>query len=292
MCRHVHARSLPISGLLIVLLLQLAVLGQSPESMGVDELELLPPVGEIPDSPDPLLAPEEVFVEPHPWYTTPLLWFKSPVWDIGAELGINGSEGNAQAFSLITSFNGKRESDSHAFDWDLRYGKTQTAGIETQHFALFNSRWDWKYNPVWFFYLKNNLEYDEFKAFDIRYVATAGLGHHVIKTEMTTLTGRLGAGTSREFGGPDDSWVPEANAGFDFEKQLSARQKLKLTSDYYPSWEDFQDYRLVTNAHWEILLDEETNLSLKVGAVNRYDSTPNGLEPNDIDYFVTLLWKL
>ena len=32
----------------------------------------------------------------------------------------------------------------------------------------------------------------------------------------------------------------------------------------------------MTNAYWEILLDEETNLSLKLGAVDRYDSTPNG----------------
>jgi hypothetical protein len=67
---------------------------------------------------------------------------------------------------------------------------------------------------------------------------------------------------------------------------------VKLTSDYYPAWEDFHDYRLVTNAYWEILLDDQTNLSLKLGAVDRYDSTPNGALPNDIDYFVTLLWKL
>ena len=102
----------------------------------------------------------------------------------------------------------------------------------------------------------------------------------------------MGAGASREFGGPDDNWIPEANLAGDFEHKLTDRQKLKLTSDYYPAWEDFHDYRLVTNAYWEILLDEQTNLSLKLGAVDRYDSTPNGAQPNDIDYFVTLLWKL
>ena len=98
--------------------------------------------------------------------------------------------------------------------------------------------------------------------------------------------------SEREFGGIDDEWVPEANFGADFEHCLTKRQKLKLTTDYYPSWEDSDNFRLVSNANWEILLDEATNLSLKIGAVDRYDSTPNGLQHNDIDYYVTLLWKL
>ena len=43
----------------------------------------------------------------------------------------------------------------------------------------------------------------------------------------------------------------------------------------------------------ELLLDEATNLSLKVGLLDRYDSTPGiGLQENDVDYFITLLWKL
>ncbi len=40
------------------------------------------------------------------------------------------------------------------------------------------------------------------------------------------------------------------------------------------------------------LLDEEANLSLKLSAQDRYDSTPNGLRPNDINYSILLLWKL
>ena len=35
-----------------------------------------------------------------------------------------------------------------------------------------------------------------------------------------------------------------------------------------------------------------TNLSLKVSAFDRYDSTPQGRRPNDLDYALLLLWKL
>ena len=29
-----------------------------------------------------------------------------------------------------------------------------------------------------------------------------------------------------------------------------------------------------------------------MGVIDRYDSTPNGRKHNDLDYFITLLWKL
>jgi hypothetical protein len=62
--------------------------------------------------------------------------------------------------------------------------------------------------------------------------------------------------------------------------------------DYYPSWEDYADYRVEANAGWEILLDEESHMSLKLAAIDRYDSTPGGKRPNDLNYSMVLVWKL
>jgi hypothetical protein len=274
-------------------------LAASAAGQTVDELQMLPPLGEAEGTAEStgeaIMEPGQMISDPVvgevPWWQ-PSNWFSSPVWDLGAELGVNGTAGNAQAFSILAAINGKRETEGSVLEWDLKYAKTQSDGIETQNFALFNSRSDWKFTTDWLLYNKNFLEYDEFKAFDLRLVLSGGLGYHLIKNERTTLTSRAGAGASREFGGPDDEWIPESNLGGDFEHKLNKRQSLKLQTDYYPAWEDFQDYRLITNAYWEIILDETTNLSLKIGGVDRYDSTPNGAKANDINYFVTLLWKL
>ena len=38
------------------------------------------------------------------------------------------------------------------------------------------------------------------------------------------------------------------------------------------------------------VLDEANNLSLKLGVIDRYDSTPSGAKYNDIDYSLLLLW--
>lgn len=269
--------------------LALPLYAQAPAE---DEIEMLPPI----DATAPVESSvEEIIGEEvtNDWILpTSGGWWSSPLWEFGAELGINGSSGNSDSLSVLTSGSAKRETDVTKLTLDFKYGKTETNGLETQHFALFDGRWDWTMSKLTLLYLQNSLEYDEFKAFDLRLAVTGGFGYHLAKTEATTLTGRLGAGTSREFGGPDDDWVPEANAGLDFEHKISKRQKLNFQTDFYPSWEDFQDYRLVKTADWEILLDEAHNLSLKLGAVDRYDSTPNGRKHNDVDYYVTLLWKM
>ena len=62
--------------------------------------------------------------------------------------------------------------------------------------------------------------------------------------------------------------------------------------DYLPDWSAFDEYRIESKLSWEILLDEATNLHLKVGIIDRYDSTPGSSKPNDLDYALTFLWKL
>ena len=51
-------------------------------------------------------------------------------------------------------------------------------------------------------------------------------------------------------------------------------------------------YRVRTDAGWEMLLDERTNMSLKLGVINRYDSRDSGPHPNALDYTLLLLWKM
>ena len=54
---------------------------------------------------------------------------------------------------------------------------------------------------------------------------------------------------------------------------------------------DVSDYRITTQIAWEIVIDEVNNLSLKISALDRYDSTPSGGTPNALDYAATLLWS-
>ncbi|MEM7478053.1 MAG: DUF481 domain-containing protein [Planctomycetota bacterium] len=243
-------------------------------------------------------VPLPVFEEPEASNTYQPIWYYAWTWlpydgwENSAELGINGSDGNAQSFSFQTGARFKRKTEANLLDFRISHNRTKAGGVETQNNALFYGDYErFLGESPWTFFVKNGLEYDEFKAFDIRYNINSGVGYSFFNTDDLTLKARFGAGVSREFGGPNNDWTPEALFGMDYEHQINKRNKLMAKVDYFPNWTDFSDFRLVSDVGWEHLIDEEGNFSVRLGANDRYDSTPNGLRPNDINYQALFLYK-
>jgi len=240
-------------------------------------------------------GPEEIIaevVEEEPWYA-PSTWVTSEIWEGEVELGLNGFSGNSKSLSLRAGIDGKRETEWHITSWDLTYAKTQADSVETQRNAIGNLERKWLLDgSLWTLFGTGSWEYDEFKAFDGRLVANAGLGIYVVRDDVSSMYARLGTGTSREFNGPADEWVPEAVWGLELERQLTERQKISCKMEFLPDWSDYGDFRYTAEAAWKIVLDEAQGLSLKLSARDRYDSTPNGALPNDLDYALLLLWNL
>ncbi len=278
-------------------------MAQPPEWLTVPGLPTVPDTPaqegllEPPPPLDPLLPPSvfDSAAEPGPapktWYY-PWTWFPSDGWENSAELGINGSDGNAQSFSFQTGARFKRKTEVHLLDLRISHNRTKAGGVETQNNVLFYGDFErFLGDSRWTFFVKNGVEYDEFKAFDLRYNINSGMGYAFFQEDDLQLIGRFGAGASREFGGPDNTWTPEALFGVDYEHQINKRNKLLAQIDYFPSWSDFSDFRLVSDVGWEHLLDEEGHFSVRLGANDRYDSTPNGRRPNDVNYQALFLYK-
>lgn len=276
-------------------------------------LRRLPPVGPLkPDhsvraaSAEMVLpAPQPTEVVPAPAAETPLdasadVEVEPPVdpivWEGSVELGLNGSEGNSETLNLRAGARGKRNGPFTTFTVDVNYkrdSKRDNNGwAETANRLFFDWRNEWLLeDSPWSLFVHGTVEFDEFQAFDARVTLDSGVGYEFVKTDATSLVGRFGAGFSREVGGPDDRWVPEALFGLDYKHSFTKRQSLTASTEYFPDWTNFGDFRLNSKVHWKIDIDDESNLSLKVGIIDRYDSTPHGAEPNDLDYSVMLLWS-
>jgi hypothetical protein len=238
------------------------------------------------------LSEYDTETDPHSWFL-PSHWLDATAWDGGIEVGLNGTDGNSEAFTLRTGGNLKRKTKIYEIGGDVTYLKTKTDGVEKQHRLLANSKYErFLGESRWSFYIKSFLEYDEFTAFDVRLLGNTGLGYLIVRSEHMRLKARFGGGASREFGGPDDNIKPEAAFGCDYDWELTDRQKVNVVTDYYPQWNNFEDYLLVTALNWECLIDQLANLSLKLSVSDRYDSTPYGRRPNDVDYGLLLLWKI
>ena len=275
-------------------------LNELPSMAGSLALPTVPSDQGLFEPPPPLPEmPPSVFDEPidepvasGPIWYYPWTWIPLDGWSNSAELGLNGSAGNAESMSFQTGARLERKTDFSKLNLRLTHNQTNANGIETQNNTLFFGDFErFLGESRWNLFLKQGLEYDEFKNFDLRYFLNSGLGYAVIKSDDLNWTVRFGAGASREFGSPDNRWVPEALFGTDYEHQLNKRHKVIAKIDYYPEWGDFDNFRLISDIAWEYLLDEEGNLSLKLGANDRYDSTPNGAKPNDVNYSALLLYK-
>jgi len=226
------------------------------------------------------VEPESAFS----WYE-PNYWFGPAPWDLGFELGLNGAEGINQALSMRVGGHLKRETELWELDTSLVYNKNSANDLETQNNALLDVRIDRLLGDSrWTLFLLHQALHDEFQAFDLRVSLNSGLGYQLIDTETVDLLTRFGAGASKEFGGPDDRWAQEALFGIDYEHQFTPSQRLTAKVDYYPEF--------VADLGWEIDLDRPKNLSLKFSILDRYDSTPNGVDPNELNYAVLLIWGL
>ncbi len=242
-----------------------------------------------------LIEPSVELLEPVPvyrWYQA-AYWFGPTPWDMGVEFGLNGSEGANQSQSLQVGGHLKRKTKRWKFNSKLAYNRTSANNIETQNNALLDSRLDRNLDDSpWSIFALNQTQYDEFQAYDLRVSLNSGVGYMLFDTETFDLEGRIGAGTSREFGGPDNRWTREALFGLETEYLISKTQRFSAKVDYFPEFQDFGQYRVVADAGWEIDLDRPTNVSLKFSVNDRYDSTPNGVDPNLLNYSAVLIWGL
>ena len=90
---------------------------------------------------------------------------------------------------------------------------------------------------------------------------------------------RFGAGVSKEVKGPDDRVVPEAVFGLDYEHSKDDFQTWQIQFEYFPDWTDFSEFRIEARLEWEVVLDKDYGLSLKMVGI-------------DLTYSILLSWIL
>ena len=82
--------------------------------------------------------------------------------------------------------------------------------------------------------------------------------------------------------------MPELVFGTDYSYKFDDRQSFDLTVDYYPRIDNFSQFRLRARAAYQIILDKDNGITLRLGVQDRYDSNPGGALRNDLNYFATL----
>jgi len=214
-------------------------------------------------------------------------------WDASIEFGLLGTQGNTRTFNLRAGGKAERKTDVHLHKLEFTHIDNSKDNVKTALSTLIDGRWERKFGQSrWSYFAHSFVEFDEFKAFDVRISADSGLGFEWFKTDAARLLTRLGASGSHEIGGTNDQYTPEISSGVEWKHKLTDRQKIFAQVDYFPNVTMLGDFRLNTRADWEIIVSKRWGLSLKTSVIDRYDSTPDGARPNDLNYSLLMLWAL
>lgn len=256
-----------------------------------DEKAAEKPADAAETKPEEVPPGEEMLPNNGDWWFMPASWYKP--WDGSAELGLNGTEGNSQTFNIRVGAKAKYEQPWVTQTYEVIHVDNSSDGVQTALNGYFDGRivWPIVVSSRWSYFIHSRSEYDNFRDYDFRISGDTGLGYSVWKTDTSKFDLRSGISTSREIGGSENKFVPELTFGMELNHQIDDRQKISLTSDYYPAVDDLtQDYRINTNASWEIVVSKAWGLSAKLSVIDRYDNTPQGRKPNDINYAALMLW--
>jgi putative salt-induced outer membrane protein YdiY len=252
------------------------------------ETILTPPAMEIPSYPPGDLVIRLPVVEPVPVEPKPV-----KIWSGSLQFGMDGVEGNSQSMNLRFGFDARRKTDLHLIYMNADYTRL-TSNYNTTTNRLFSQA---RYERIiqdtdWTIFEGATGEYDHFQPYGFRVTDYAGVGYWIFRSTQASLKTRFGGGFSHDFQGPRNMYYnPELLFGFDYERKISERQRLTAMLEYMANVTDIQTYRINSQAGWELVLDKETNLSLRFAVRNRYTSNPGAGKPNDLDYAALLMWR-
>jgi len=212
-------------------------------------------------------------------------------WSGGVDFGLSGSQGNTDTLTLRAGFDLRYDSPDYALFANVLYilNQANSGDLENEGFGLVRNEFGIGGGLGW--YAQALAEYDQFRTVDQRYGGHNGLTMVVMQDPTQSVRVRAGFGYARETGGPVNDWVPEGQAGADYEYRLTDRTRLTVMGDYYPDLHDLSHYRVRVRAAFDILIDPDLNMWLRLGAFDRYDSQSYGSKRNDLDYFMSLVFR-
>jgi len=257
-----------------------AFFGAAPDAK-FDDKALL---GAPPPPPKPIVVPDGSPPTPPP-----------RIWTGGFEFGLNGSQGDIDVLNIRLGAQADRKTDRNSFHSDFLYTLNTQSGIVNQNQALLNARDEILFrDSPWSIFSALQMEYDELRSYDLRVGVYGGVGYKWWDNGKTLFKTRAGAGAVREINTRDgvaDRWVPEAVFGFDFNHAFTDRQRFVSSVDVYPSLSNLEHVRVRARAAYEVMLDPEHGMVLRLGVQERYDSQPGNGEANALNYFATLMFK-
>ena len=111
------------------------------------------------------------------------------LWEGSVELGVAGNEGNSPTFNIHFGAKLKRKTEFDVLSSELNYHENAGNSTVTANRGLLDSRFEHLFqDSAWTWFVHNEVDYDEFKAYHMKDSLDAGFGYRLVKNDAASLT--------------------------------------------------------------------------------------------------------
>lgn len=212
-----------------------------------------------------------------------------PRWKGSVGLSFLSTSGNSDTQSLGSEAAFERVPDPWGFHIGANFSRVEENGEKTAERYYAQFRAERKLGERWSLFGGLSGERDRFAGFDLRAVVELGGSLRVLhgpKHELSFDGGLTWTSEDLSAGGSKDS--PGGLLAADYAWQITKSAQWTDRLEYYPSFEDSDDWRLTYKAG--LAADLTRRLALKVGYELRYDHQPvAGFEDTDTTFNTSLV---
>jgi uncharacterized protein DUF481 len=208
------------------------------------------------------------------------------LWKGSFDAGLATAQGNASTTSINLGLDAARTTprDKIGVYVTSLYASNRTTGVSltTANAVRGGLRYDANITEKTFGFGFTSMEFDEFQSLDLRFVAGAGIGRHVIKNEKTLLDLFAGGSLNKEFFSTGlNRTSGEILFGDELSHKLSTIITLQQRFVVYPNLSDTGEYRM----NWDSSAITRLSrwLSWQITLSDRFLSNPvPGRKTNDL----------
>ena len=201
----------------------------------------------------------------------------SSPWSQRVTLGFGYQQSQFNSMDISTAYHAEKSEGDNTVAIDLSYRFSESEDVRTTNWlsSSIANTWHSKQGG-WDVFTTLKFDWSEFQSWDQRLIADGGFGFQLWSNDEidspAILSGRVGLGARQEFQSINEDLIPEGLFGLKYQWKINESQSLTADSTWFPDLNDSGNYRVVTNANWNMRLESIENLRLSIGLHHEYDS--------------------
>ena len=215
-------------------------------------------------------------------------------WEGNANIGFSVTSGNSNNTTMTTGLRAVKNGGPDKLTvyarsvWNSDRGNGHM--VTTQNAFWGGARYDRNLDGQQFGFVSYDFERDRPRGLNLRSVAGAGLGRHVVKNEITEMDVILGGAWNRTWQAGDNTDTPEALAGLNVKHRFHEKFRYQNSITFFQNITDRSEFRVMMDATFSVDVTKRVGVFMTFG--DRFNNDPlGGSKRNDFLFTTGMKWN-